>query len=78
MENIKNPENKSENAENPENEFINIKDLSEEEQKLKSIVDNKNRKNAENTVPPDAWKNQQQAYKDAWENNKNQALEDDI
>lgn len=34
--------------------------------------------NAENAVPPDAWKNQQKSYQDAWENNKNQALEDDM
>ena len=33
---------------------------------------------AENAVPPDAWENQQKAYKDAWNNNKNQALEDDM
>ncbi|AZI32077.1 hypothetical protein [Kaistella carnis] len=33
---------------------------------------------AENAVPPDAWKNQQKSYQDAWENNKNQALEDDM
>lgn len=33
---------------------------------------------AENAVPPDAWKNQQKAYQDAWENNKNQSLEDDM
>ena len=33
---------------------------------------------AENAVPPLAWENQQKAYKDAWNNNKNQALEDDI
>ncbi|QDP84097.1 hypothetical protein FNJ88_00455 [Chryseobacterium sp. SNU WT5] len=57
------------------------KDLSHdssEERKLKDIVDNKNRKYAENAVPPDAWENQQKAYNEAWENNKNQALEDDI
>ena len=33
---------------------------------------------AENAVPPDAWKKQQKSYQDAWENNKNQALEDDM
>ena len=33
---------------------------------------------AENAVPPEAWKNQKKAYDDAWENNKNQALEDDV
>lgn len=35
-------------------------------------------KDAENAVPPLAWKNQKKAYDDAWENNKNQQLEDDL
>lgn len=33
---------------------------------------------AENAVPPKAWKNQKKAYDDAFENNKNQQLEDDF
>ncbi|MBF8456415.1 hypothetical protein IV494_04395 [Kaistella sp. G5-32] len=33
---------------------------------------------AENAVPPEAWKNQKKAYDDAWEDNKNRDLEDDI
>lgn len=33
-------------------------------------------KNAENAVPPEAWKDQKKAYNDAWENNKNQLNED--
>lgn len=33
---------------------------------------------AENAVPPKAWKDQKKAYNDAWENNKNQSLEDEI
>ncbi|TXF78916.1 hypothetical protein [Chryseobacterium sp.] len=33
-------------------------------------------KDAENAVPPLAWENQKKAYKDAWENNRNQNLED--
>lgn len=33
---------------------------------------------AENAVPPKAWKNQKKAYDDAYENNKNQQLEDDF
>ncbi|KIA87994.1 hypothetical protein [Kaistella jeonii] len=33
---------------------------------------------AENAVPPEAWKNQKKAYNEAWENNKNRDLEDDI
>jgi hypothetical protein len=35
-------------------------------------------KNAENAVPPEAWKNQKKAYSDAFENNKNQQLGDDF
>lgn len=33
---------------------------------------------AENAVPPKAWENQKKAYSDAFENNKNQQLEDDF
>jgi len=33
---------------------------------------------AENAVPPKAWENQKKAYSDAFENNKNQQLEDDL
>ena len=33
---------------------------------------------AENAVPPKAWKNQKKAYSDAFENNKNQQLEEDF
>ncbi len=33
---------------------------------------------AENAVPPKAWENQKKAYSDAYENNRNQQLEDDI
>lgn len=35
-------------------------------------------KESENAVPPKAWKNQQKAYSDAWENNRNQQLEDEL
>ncbi|OWK73898.1 hypothetical protein CBW16_00300 [Flavobacteriaceae bacterium JJC] len=33
-------------------------------------------KDAENAVPPLAWKDQKKAYDDAWENNRNQQLDD--
>lgn len=36
------------------------------------------KKNAENAVPPKAWINQEKAYNDAWENNKNQMTDDDV
>lgn len=35
-------------------------------------------KDAENAVPPKAWENQRKAYNDAWENNKNQQLGEEI
>lgn len=34
--------------------------------------------NAENAVPPKAWENQEKAYEDEWEKNKNQMLDDDF
>lgn len=53
---------------------------------LKHLVENSERlargeeikKDAENAVPPEAWKNQKKAYNDAWENNKNQMIDDDM
>ncbi len=53
---------------------------------LKHLVENSERvargeeiqKDAENAVPPQAWKNQKKAYDDAWENNKNQMIDDDM
>jgi len=46
----------------------------------KSAPENKDRlpENAENAVPPKAWENQKKAYDDAWENNKNQNLDNDF
>lgn len=35
-------------------------------------------KDAENAIPPLAWKNQKKAYDDAWENNKNQQLGEEV
>lgn len=51
---------------------------------LKHVVENKIKaehgeeieKNAESAKAPEAWNNQQKAYNDAWENNKNQLNED--
>jgi hypothetical protein len=47
---------------------------------VKSEDENKDRilENAENSVPPKASKKQKKAYDDAWENNKNQQLDDDF
>lgn len=52
-----------------------IRNESDEEDK---IIINDIPLDAENAVPPKAWKNQQKAYEDAWENNKNQELEDEL
>lgn len=51
-----------------------------ENNQSKSAEENKDRlpENAENAVPPKAWENQKKAYNDAWENNKNQQLDDDF
>lgn len=35
-------------------------------------------RDAENAVPPKAWENQKKAYNDAWENNKNQQLGEEV
>ncbi len=50
------------------------KDKSEVEE----VVSTQVVKEAENAVPPKAWENQKKAYDDAFENNKNQQLEDDF
>ena len=42
------------------------------------IIVNDRPLNAENALPPKAWENQKKAYNDAWENNKNQAMEGDL
>lgn len=78
MENLNRPLSEEEKINKNAAQTLNKEELTEEEIKLKNIVDNKNRKFAENAVPPEAWKNQKKAYDDAWENNKNQALEDDV
>lgn len=52
-----------------------IRNESDEEDK---IIINDIPLDAENAVPPKAWENQQKAYEDSWENNKNQELEDEL
>ena len=37
--------------------------------------DHPNKKEAENVVPPESWENQEKAYDDAWEKNKNQMID---
>ncbi|MDQ0475864.1 MULTISPECIES: hypothetical protein [Chryseobacterium] len=49
-----------------------------ESDKKDEIIINDRPLQAENAVPPKAWKNQEKAYGDAWEKNKNQMLDDDL
>lgn len=60
------PENNTE-----ENSLPRIKDIRNPVITQENFV-----KDAENAVPPLAWEDQKKAYKDAWENNRNQNLED--
>ena len=69
--------------ENHENETpkINDENLEQNARRIKDVRNPKITKenfvkDAENAVPPLAWKNQEKAYDDAWENNKNQQLDD--
>lgn len=56
-----------------ENSEVRIKDVRNPELTQESFV-----KDAENAVPPEAWNNQKKAYNDAWENNKNQQLGEEL
>lgn len=76
---MKSPKDKSE-TKYEEEKFSEIFEETTGENQSKSAPENKNRlpENAENAVPPKAWKNQKKAYEDAWENNKNQQLDNDF
>ncbi len=56
-----------------ENSEVKIKDVRNPEVTQENFV-----KDAENAVPPEAWQNQKKAYNDAWENNKNQQLGEEM
>ena len=56
-----------------ENADVRIKDVRNPEITHESVV-----KDAENAVPTTAWENQKKAYNDAWENNKNQQLGEEL
>lgn len=76
-------ENKDKNKETEENRIIEIEGVDDRVLRNESDSDDKvilndRPLNAENAVPPKAWENQKKAYDDAFENNKNQELEDDI
>ncbi len=76
-------ENKDKNKETGENRIIEIEGVDDRVLRNESDSDDKvilndRPLNAENAVPPKAWENQKKAYDDAFENNKNQELEDDM
>ena len=56
-----------------ESAYVRIKDVRNPEITHENVV-----KDAENAVPPTAWENQKKAYDDAWENNKNQQLGEEL
>lgn len=76
-------ENKDKNKETEENRIIEIEGVDDRILRNESdsdgkVILNDRPLNAENAVPPKAWENQKKAYDDAFENNKNQELEDDM
>ena len=76
-------ENKDKNKETEENRIIQIDGVDDrvirnESDSEGKVILNDPPLNAENAVPPKAWENQKKAYDDAFENNKNQELEDDM
>ena len=74
-----NPNNENNNEENSKKVAPEILESAEDNQS-KSVPENRDRlpENAENAVPPKAWENQKKAYDDAWNNNKNQNLDNDF
>ena len=76
-------ENKDKNKETEENRIIEMEGVNDrvirnESDSEGKVILNDRPLNAENAVPPKAWENQKKAYDDAFENNKNQELEDDM
>ncbi len=76
-------ENKNKNNEEEESRIVDIPGV--EDRVIRNESDDENKVilndvpvDAENAVPPEAWENQHKAYKDAWENNKNQMIDDDM
>ncbi len=76
-------ENKDQNSDIEETRIIDIdgvndRVLRDESNDDDKVILNDRPLNAENAVPPKAWENQKKAYDAAFENNKNQELEDDF
>ena len=57
---------------------VNDRVLRDESDDNDKVIINDRPIDAENAVPPKAWENQKKAYDDAWENNKNQMIDDDL
>ena len=75
-------ENKKENREKNESRIIDVEGVNnrvirDESNDSDKVIINDRPLDAENAVSPKAWENQKKAYDDAWENNKNQALDGD-
>lgn len=74
FKNIKNTVDQNPTIENNGQESLTrLKDIRNPEITKENLV-----KDAENAIPPTAWENQQKAYDDAWENNKNQQLGEEV
>ena len=65
--------NPDHNIENSTDSTTRLKDVRNPEITQENFV-----KDAENAIPPQAWDNQKKAYDDAWENNKDQQLGEEI
>ena len=74
FKNVKSDSNQNPEIENnAQNSVTRLKDIRNPEITKESFV-----KDAENAIPPTAWENQEKAYDDAWENNKNQQLGEEL
>ncbi|MGZ5196730.1 MAG: hypothetical protein ACXWVZ_02140 [Kaistella sp.] len=65
--------NPDHNIENSTDSTTRLKDVRNPEITQENFV-----KDAENAIPPQAWDNQKKAYDDAWENNKDQQLSEEV
>ena len=65
--------NPDHNIENSTDSTTLLKDVRNPEITQENFV-----KDAENAIPPQAWDNQKKAYDDAWENNKDQQLGEEV
>ncbi|MGZ5285233.1 MAG: hypothetical protein ACXWB4_06245 [Kaistella sp.] len=65
--------NPDHNIENSTDSTTRLKDVRNPEITQENFV-----KDAENAIPPQAWDNQKKAYDDAWENNKDQQLGEEV